>query len=53
MNIKLVAVTLAFALAPVLASAQGCSMGKEQQAMTCAEGSNFDHATGTCMPVST
>ncbi|MCR8825696.1 hypothetical protein [Pseudosulfitobacter koreensis] len=51
MKIKLVAATLALALAPALVAAEGCSQGR--QAMSCAEGSNFDHATGTCVPVTT
>lgn len=51
MKIKLVAATLALMLAPALATAEGCS--KDRQAMNCAEGSSFDHATATCVPVTT
>ena len=50
--------TLKFALAaallalPSVGLAAGCKYGKEQ-AMTCAEGTAYDHATKTCLPVST
>ena len=40
-------------LAPSLAFAEGCSYGKKEQAMSCAEGTAFDSATNTCLPVST
>ncbi|UOA26803.1 hypothetical protein [Pseudosulfitobacter sp. DSM 107133] len=53
MKITGIAATLALVLAPVFAVAEGCGGMKEQQAMSCADGSNFDHATGTCIPVST
>tara|TARA_R110002033_G_scaffold77064_2_gene128776 strand:+ start:1102 stop:1263 length:162 start_codon:yes stop_codon:yes gene_type:complete len=53
MKITRIATTLALVLAPVFAVAEGCGGLKDQQAMSCAEGSNFDHTTGTCVPVST
>lgn len=51
MNIKTAAVTLALVLAPTLSFAAGCNYGKEQQAMSCADGTAYDSATGTCVAV--
>ena len=41
---------LVLALLPGLAAAQ---CGHERQAMSCAEGSQYDAETGTCVPVVT
>lgn len=51
MKIKIAAVTLALALAPALSMAEGCSYGKEKQAMSCADGTAYDSASGTCVAV--
>ena len=53
MKTKTVLVALALTLAPALAFAQGCNYGKSQQAMSCAEGTVYDTATGTCVAAST
>ncbi|WP_170311756.1 hypothetical protein [Sulfitobacter sabulilitoris] len=47
MSFKTLAVTVALALAPTLSLAQGCSY--DRQAMSCAEGTTYDAATGTCV----
>ncbi len=47
MKLGIALCVLALALAPGLALAAGCSHGK--QAMSCAEGSVYDSATGTCV----
>ena len=47
-----IAVLAALMLAPSMTLAEGCSHGKHQ-AMSCAEGTAYDAATKTCMPVTT
>ncbi|MEL6463334.1 MAG: carbohydrate-binding module family 14 protein [Pseudomonadota bacterium] len=49
MKTKTVLVALALTLAPTLSLAMGCNYGKEQQAMSCAEGTVFDADTNTCV----
>ena len=40
------------ALAPTFALAEGCQWGhSETTAMSCAEGTQLDSTTGTCVPV--
>lgn len=52
MKLKIAFVT-AILLAPTASLAMGCSGGKHKQAMSCAEGTAYDSATHTCLPVST
>jgi len=52
MKLKIALVT-AVLMAPSISFAMGCSSGKHKQAMSCAEGSTYDSATQTCLPVST
>ena len=49
MTKTLLATTVLF-LVPGLAMAQGCNYTKQQQAMSCAEGSTYDENTRTCVP---
>lgn len=49
---KTVLTILALALVPGLAAAQ-CNFGHEQQAMSCAEGTQYDAESGTCVPMTT
>ena len=53
MKIKTLAIALALTMAPTLSLAMGCNYGKEKQAMSCAEGTSYDTATHSCLPVST
>lgn len=53
MKIKTLAIALALTAAPALAYAEGCSYGKQKQAMSCAAGTTYDSATNSCQPVST
>lgn len=53
MKIKTLAIALALTAAPTLSLAMGCNHGKEQQAMSCAEGTSYDTTTHSCLPVST
>ena len=53
MKIKTLAIAAALIAAPTLSLAEGCSYGKQKQAMSCAEGSTYDSASNTCLPVST
>ena len=53
MKIKILAIAAALTLLPTLSIAAGCSHNKEQQAMSCAEGTAYDSATHSCLPVST
>ncbi len=46
MTFKVLAATLALAIAPTLGFAEGCAHDK--QVMSCAEGSTFNPATGSC-----
>ncbi|GAA6177075.1 hypothetical protein [Sulfitobacter pacificus] len=53
MKIKTFIVALALTTAPGLAFAEGCSHGKEKQAMSCAAGTAYDTSTHSCLPVNT
>ncbi|WP_370402049.1 hypothetical protein [Sulfitobacter sp. JB4-11] len=53
MKIKTLAIALALTAAPTLSLAAGCNYGKEKQAMSCADGTSYDSATQSCLPVST
>lgn len=53
MKIKTTVVALALALAPTLSLAEGCGYGKAKQAMSCADGSTYDSAMQSCVPVTT
>ena len=53
MKIKTLAIAAALTVLPTLSLAAGCSYGKEKQAMSCAEGTAYDSATHSCLPVST
>lgn len=48
-TLKVMTVAAVLAIAPGLAMA-GCS-SKHQQAQTCMDGTNWDSATQTCVPV--
>lgn len=52
MKLKVALVT-ALLLAPSLSLAMGCSHGSQKQAMSCAEGTAYDTASNSCLPVST
>jgi len=52
MKLKIACVA-ALLLAPSVSLAMGCSHGKHEQAFSCAEGTAYDSATNTCLPVST
>ncbi|WP_298836476.1 adenylosuccinate lyase [uncultured Roseobacter sp.] len=47
MTIRTLAAAVALVLAPAVAFAAGCSYGK--QAVSCAEGTVYDAASGTCV----
>jgi hypothetical protein len=47
MKIRILAVSLALAVAPTLSLAAGCIHDK--QALSCATGTVYDAATGTCI----
>lgn len=49
MKIKIAFVALALTCAPAMSFAMGCSHNKEQQAQSCAQGSVWDHETGSCV----
>lgn len=51
MKTKSLVIALALSALPTLGLAAGCS-SKEKQAMSCAAGTAYDHATATCLPVS-
>ncbi|NNE50947.1 MAG: adenylosuccinate lyase [Sulfitobacter sp.] len=53
MKIKILAVALALTALPSLVLAEGCSYGKQKQAMSCAAGTAYDAATNSCLPVTT
>ena len=53
MKIKTLAIAVVLTALPTLSLAAGCSSKKEQQAMSCAEGTTYDSATHSCLPVST
>ena len=48
MKLRIACIALAMTLAPALAVAQACDHAK--QAQSCATGTTFDAATGTCVP---
>ena len=49
MKLKTLLAALALTITPALASAQ-CSWSKEQVTMSCAEGTQWDPASQTCVP---
>ncbi|WP_187431253.1 hypothetical protein ROLI_027860 [Roseobacter fucihabitans] len=49
MTIKTLAAAVALTLTPVLAFAGGCNYGKEKVTMSCAAGTSYDAASGTCV----
>ncbi|MBZ8118650.1 adenylosuccinate lyase [Roseovarius sp. LXJ103] len=51
MKTKILTAAFALAMVPGIAVAKTCNYGKSEQAMSCATGSSFDAATGTCVPV--
>lgn len=51
MTFKTLVTTAILTLAPGLALAEGCR--DHEQAMSCAEGSTWDAASGTCVDVTT
>jgi len=54
MKTKTTLLAALLALSPTLALAEGCNWSKhETTAMSCAEGSVMDEATGTCVPIVT
>ena len=53
MKLKIALTATALLLTPSLGLAEGCSYGKQKQAMSCAEGSNYDSTTHSCLPVNT
>lgn len=54
MLLKTLAAAFVVAILPGLAAAQCSSEPRiDQQAMSCAEGSQWDQATATCLPVTT
>lgn len=53
MKIKTLAIALALTALPTLSLAMGCSHGNKEQAMSCADGSAYDSASNSCLPVST
>ena len=53
MTLKTTMIALVLALAPALAAAE-CSWGKQEQiTMSCADGTQYDTDTQSCVPVST
>ena len=51
MTIKTLAAAVALTVLPTLTLAMGCNYDK-QASMTCADGTKYDAATGTCVAVS-
>ena len=51
MKLTLGLAALALVVLPSFALAGGCSFSKDRQAMTCADGTSYDSATQSCMPV--
>ncbi len=50
MTIKTLAAAVALSVLPAMGFAYECNWGKEKTAsMTCAEGTVYDSATGTCV----
>ena len=52
MKLKMLLTTTALVLAPALAANAACYGGHEKQAMSCAEGSQYDEAKGECVVIS-
>ena len=50
MTIKTLAAAVALTIIPAMGFAYGCNWGKEQAAMSCAEGSIYDSEAGKCVP---
>ena len=50
MTIKTLAAAVALTVIPAMGFAYQCNYGKEQAAMTCAEGSTYDSQAGKCVP---
>jgi len=51
MTIKTLAAAVALSILPAMGFAYECNWGKQKQAsMTCAEGSVYDAAAGSCVP---
>lgn len=50
-TLKAMTISAALALTPGLALAMGCSHSKQQQAQSCVEGSTWDSASQSCVPV--
>jgi hypothetical protein len=48
---RLLTAAFVLSLTPGFAFAMGCSHGSHDQAMSCAEGSTYDSATASCIPV--
>ena len=54
MKIKTLTFAIALTALPSFAFAMGCARGHGQdQAMSCAQGSAYDSATDSCLPVNT
>lgn len=51
MTAKTLLITAALTVLPGIAMAMGCSHGKEQQAMSCVQGSAWDSDTQSCKPI--
>ncbi len=51
MTIKTFATALILCISPIAAQAVCSGHGVEQQAMSCAEGAQWDTDSGTCLPV--
>ena len=51
MKLKMLLTTTVLALAPALPAIAACG-GHEKQAMSCAEGSQYDEAKGACVVIS-
>lgn len=53
MHLKTLLASLLITVVPALAFAQGCHGDRvDQQAMSCAEGTVWDSAASTCVPIS-
>ena len=50
MTIKTLAAAAALIILPAVGFAYECNYGKQQAAMSCAEGSVYDSQSGTCLP---
>jgi len=52
MMIKTLIVAVALTAAPTLSLAMGCAGGSHKQAMSCSDGTTYDSASNSCLPVS-